>query len=39
MASGDDVTWAARANARTMLAGAATKKKELKQLEIGMRSG
>ena len=39
MASGDDVTWAALANARTMLAGAATKKKELKQLEIGMRSG
>ena len=39
MASGDDVTWAALANARTMLAGAATKKNELKQLEIGMRSG
>ena len=39
MASGDDVTWAALANARTMLAGAATRKNELKQLEIGMRSG
>lgn len=35
MASGDDVTWAALANARTMLAGAATKKNELKQSEIG----
>ena len=32
MASGDDVTWAALANARTMLAGAASKKRELKQL-------
>ena len=32
MASGDDITWAALANARTMLAGAASKKRELKQL-------